>query len=149
MLKNYDAAFLYNCWFLFIIIMGLLIWKYRPFWQDFSVKSLILRWPIRPVGLLFLKMVKNYLFDLYAVLSINQGTIFYPYLIVTNSGTWYSDNVLIVEMVSIVFRSCGHRTRSNCLSSSVLFIQCLNYDLFSWKLTNLVQWLEPEGRWSL
>ena len=37
---------------IFIIIMGLLICKYAPFWQEFSVKSLILRWPLRPVGLL-------------------------------------------------------------------------------------------------
>ena len=50
--QYYDVAFLYNCWFLFIIIMGLLICKYMPFWQEFSVKSLILRWPLRPRGLL-------------------------------------------------------------------------------------------------
>ena len=53
LLKDYDAAFLYNCWFLFIIIMGMLICKYAPLWQEYSVKSLILRWPLRPVGLLF------------------------------------------------------------------------------------------------
>ena len=27
--------------------MGLLIYKYEPFWQEVSVKSLILRWPFR------------------------------------------------------------------------------------------------------
>ena len=32
--------------------MGLLIYKYEPFWQEVSVKSVILRWPLRPVGLL-------------------------------------------------------------------------------------------------
>ena len=42
-LKDYDAAFLYTCWFLFIIIMGLLICKYAPFWQESSVTSPILR----------------------------------------------------------------------------------------------------------
>ena len=52
---HYDAAFLYNCWFLFIIIMELRC-KYAPFWQEFSVKSLILRWPLRPVGLLLLML---------------------------------------------------------------------------------------------
>ena len=51
---DYDAAFLYNCWFLFLMILGLLICKYAPFWQEFSVKSLILRWPLRPSGLLLL-----------------------------------------------------------------------------------------------
>ena len=33
-------------------MMGLLIYKYEPFWQEVGVKSLILRWPLRPVGLL-------------------------------------------------------------------------------------------------
>ena len=50
---HYDAAFLYNCCFLVIIIMELRC-KYVPFWQEFSVKSLMLRWPLRPVDLLFL-----------------------------------------------------------------------------------------------
>ena len=49
---HYDAAFLYNCWFLFITIMELRC-KYAPFWQEFSVKSLMLRWSLKPVGLLF------------------------------------------------------------------------------------------------
>ena len=41
-------------WLIFIYsMMGLLIYKYEPFWQEFSVKSLILRWPLRPVYLLF------------------------------------------------------------------------------------------------
>ena len=34
-------------------IMGLLICKYQPFWQEVGVESLILRWLLRPVGLLF------------------------------------------------------------------------------------------------
>ena len=34
-------------------MMGLLICKYEPLWQEVSVKSLILRWPLRPVGFLF------------------------------------------------------------------------------------------------
>ena len=40
--------------------MGLLICKYAPFWQEFSVKSLILRWQLRPVGLLFCNIVGLY-----------------------------------------------------------------------------------------
>ena len=35
-------------------MMRLLIYKYEPFWQEVSVKSLILRWPLRPMGLLSL-----------------------------------------------------------------------------------------------
>ena len=34
-------------------MMGLLIYKYEPYWHEDSVKSLILRWLLRPVGLLF------------------------------------------------------------------------------------------------
>ena len=33
-------------------MMGLLIYKYEPLQQEVSVKSVILRWPFRPVGLL-------------------------------------------------------------------------------------------------
>ena len=41
--------------FIFIyFMMGLLIYKYEPLWQEVSVKSVILRWPLRPVGLLFI-----------------------------------------------------------------------------------------------
>ena len=37
--------------------MGTLIYKYDLFWQEVSVKSLILRWPLRPVGLLLLSTI--------------------------------------------------------------------------------------------
>ena len=33
-------------------MMRLFIYKYEPLWQEVGVKSLILRWPVRPVGLL-------------------------------------------------------------------------------------------------
>ena len=39
--------------FKFIIILRLLMCKYAPFWQEVSVNSLILGWPLRPVGLFF------------------------------------------------------------------------------------------------
>ena len=37
-------------------MMGLLICKYEPFWQEVSVKSSdsLLRWPLRPLGLLLI-----------------------------------------------------------------------------------------------
>ena len=51
MLRDYDAALLYHCWFLFILWWG--CWyTNEPFWQEVGVKSLILGWPVRPVGLL-------------------------------------------------------------------------------------------------
>ena len=34
-------------------MIGLLICKYEPLWQDVNVQSLILRWPLRPIGLLY------------------------------------------------------------------------------------------------
>ena len=49
-LKNYDAFFLCHYWFLFSM-MGQLICKNEPFWQEVNVKCLILRWPLRPMGL--------------------------------------------------------------------------------------------------
>ena len=42
--------------------MGLLICKYAPFWQEFSVKSLILRWTLRPVGLLLILLLRTGVF---------------------------------------------------------------------------------------
>ena len=44
-------VFICHNWFLFY--MGLHICKYEPYWQEVSVDYLILRWPFRPVGLLF------------------------------------------------------------------------------------------------
>ena len=35
-LNDYDAAFLYNWWFLWIISIGLLIGKYGSLWQEYS-----------------------------------------------------------------------------------------------------------------
>ena len=52
-LRDYDAAFLYHHDF-HISMMGLLIHKYEPLWQEVNVKSLILRCPLRPVGLLLI-----------------------------------------------------------------------------------------------
>ena len=50
--RDNDTAFRYHRWFSFILWWG--CWyKYEPFWQIISVKSLILRWPLRPMGLLF------------------------------------------------------------------------------------------------
>ena len=57
-----DCTIIVNCKFhishlvnilLFISIMGLVICKYMPFWHKVSVKSPILRWPLKPLGLLF------------------------------------------------------------------------------------------------
>ena len=44
-LSDYDATFLYHG-----SMMGLLLYKYEPLWQEVSVKSLILRWPLKVCG---------------------------------------------------------------------------------------------------
>ena len=36
-------------------MMGRLTCKYEPFWQEVTLGSLLLRWPLRPVGHLFVK----------------------------------------------------------------------------------------------
>ena len=41
-------------------MMGLLIYKYEPLWQEVSVKSLIIKWPLRPVGLFFISEFCTY-----------------------------------------------------------------------------------------
>ena len=54
-------------------MMGQLISKYEPFWQEVSIESLILRWPLRPLGLLF-KRKMLYSIDLMCkCLSICKG----------------------------------------------------------------------------
>ena len=47
--RSFDA-----CVNLFLVysMIGLLRYKFEPFWQDVSVKSLIIKGPLRPVGLL-------------------------------------------------------------------------------------------------
>ena len=60
LLYQYAAHFVKGLWCCFPIpslifiysMMRLLIYKYKPLWQEVSVKSLTLRWPLRPVGLL-------------------------------------------------------------------------------------------------
>ena len=39
--------------YIYYYIDAVLICKYAPFWQEVSVKSVIVMWPLRPVGLLF------------------------------------------------------------------------------------------------
>ena len=38
-------------------MIGLLIYKYEPFWQEVSVKYLLLRWSLRPVASCFFELV--------------------------------------------------------------------------------------------
>ena len=56
-LRDYNAVFLCHCWFfIYSMMKGLLIWKNEPFWQDVGVESFTLRWPLKPVGFLFIKL---------------------------------------------------------------------------------------------
>ena len=52
-----------------------IIYKYEPFWQEVSVKSFILRWPLRPVGFLFLLL--KYILFLVSIILTNGDPIFY------------------------------------------------------------------------
>ena len=51
-LRDYDASFYTIVNFIYSM-MGLLIYKYEPYWQEVSGKSLFLRCPLRSEGLLF------------------------------------------------------------------------------------------------
>ena len=61
-------------------MMGLLIYKYEPFWQEVSVKSLILRWPLRPVGLLFNNLLVYWLKKLYVNITMLHINIIDKYV---------------------------------------------------------------------
>ena len=43
-------------------MMELLICKYEPFWQEVNVQYLILRWPLRPMGLLLWLVVYSIMY---------------------------------------------------------------------------------------
>ena len=45
-----NAVFLSHWWFFKNSMMGLLICKYNPSWQEIIVESLLLRWLLRPMG---------------------------------------------------------------------------------------------------
>ena len=62
MLRDYDTALLYNCWFSLILRFG--CWYINePLWQEVSVYSLILWWPLRPLGLFLWNENKNISWD--------------------------------------------------------------------------------------
>ena len=69
-------------------MMEQLIFKYEPFWQEISVESLILRWPLRPLGLLLFKAAK-----------FNSHDV--PYVCKDSRKKWLANCVLIV--LSILF----------------------------------------------
>ena len=71
--------------------MGLLIeYKCEAFWQEVSVKSLIIRWPLRPVGLLFLKFTTFPYLTLYVnYVSIYISTLKYKLLQLHGSSQTY------------------------------------------------------------
>ena len=52
MLRDYDAVFLYHRWFSFILWWS--CWYTNSSPSEVSVKSVLLRWPLRPVGLLLI-----------------------------------------------------------------------------------------------
>ena len=54
-------------------MMGLLICKYESFWQDVSVESLILWWPLRPLGLLFNYQTNIFLIKIVANAALRNG----------------------------------------------------------------------------
>ena len=57
-LKGLWCSLLCHYWFIYSMT-GLLICKYEHFWQEVSLESLILRWPLRPMGLLFSVRVED------------------------------------------------------------------------------------------
>ena len=112
---HYNAAFLYNCWFFLKIIMELRC-KDAPFWQEFSVKSLMLRWPLRPVGLLFnyLRIWEiNVLFAVEMQLTVEKfSTMSYKHDLhnqLTNSALFTNYNNYLTHLWAKVFMPMQYR----------------------------------------
>ena len=125
-LNDYDSAFLYNCWFLFII------WGcwYAPFWQEFSVKSLILRWPLRLVGLLFNKICR---IDI--LIYKRKENNMYPTLITlyTEWERWHNPTkacelvMLIIILVIIYIFIFGHLSNTEIFFIDFCSLSCTPY----------------------
>ena len=56
--------YLFLLWLFIYSMIGLLICKYESFLQEVSVESLILRWPLSPVGLVFLLLLNSLMLHL-------------------------------------------------------------------------------------
>ena len=104
-------------------MIGLLIYKYEPFWQEVSVKSRILRWPFRPVGLLFLLQIVvvtihcKCLYGIYKIFFTSYYTIINNYfrLLTKYSNQW---NVL-TEGISFETATLHLKMISNMLIRNV------------------------------
>ena len=66
---------------------GLLIYKYEHLWQEVSVKSLILKGPLRPVGLLLLKTI---MLKVAMMSHVAHGSLIYKNGYWSESLFWYT-----------------------------------------------------------
>ena len=81
-------------------MMVLLICKYESFWQEVMVESLILRWSLRPVGLLFMMYTSSLLQILIlrsAFMAFEQRGIFIvPHLLWQETSDFEASSIKIV-----------------------------------------------------
>lgn len=66
------------------------ICKCKPFWQEFDVESLILRWALMPVGILFHRLLKNNEYEFYQtyVYNIFSSIFIYKRALMCLSSVW-------------------------------------------------------------
>ena len=114
-------------WLIFIYsMMRLLIYKYEPFWQEVGVKSLILSWPLRPVGLLFWRggffifvnvflLFHNYLpLEKGGALHLNKLNPLHPGMLCANFGwNWTSGSVECEKFTTTTTTSTTTTTTHN------------------------------------
>ena len=105
-LMDYDAVFLYHCWFSFFLWWGCWYTNINPSDKKVSVKSLILRLLFRPVGLLLnfvnvFSLFRNYLhLEKDGALNLNNLNLLNPRLLVPS---YVETSQVVLEKI---FKSC-------------------------------------------
>ena len=83
-------------------MMGLLIYKYEPLWQEVSVKFLIFKWPLKPVGL----------FLIFLVLKICKWIWILKTCFITHLNCWWEKKI---TSIFHTLRANSHTFKPNSL----------------------------------
>ena len=114
-------------------MMGLLIYKYEPFWQEVSVKSLILRWPLRPVGLLFVLQNQVLLVLSFFPMSSTSHFFMLPWWLISQKKS----HLLRISSLGSITRTCSQWKKNwkNLCASSLIENYMSRYILIHWNMS--------------
>ena len=134
--------------------MVLLTYKYEPFWQEVGVKPLILRWPLRPMDLLFLSI----LFFLFQVLIYsNLFQIYNNHLLSCTDWYYYVSetriNIVVdAQSVKMHCKMMGFFYQKLLYIIIIMFIINLLSFLSNWIFSHLFaflsMWITYRIRWT-